>query len=78
MSDRYLSVDPIKCSGQGLCAEIIPEAVTLDDWGFPMIAAGPVPPRLHRLARKARAACPALALRFDADPGRRPPSAANR
>ena len=30
-----LKVDPIACDGHGLCAELLPELVTLDDWGFP-------------------------------------------
>jgi ferredoxin len=32
-----LRVDPIACDGRGLCAEILPELITLDDWGFPII-----------------------------------------
>ena len=30
-----LRVDPIACDGRGLCAETLPEMITLDDWGFP-------------------------------------------
>jgi ferredoxin len=33
---RRLRVDPIAC-GKRLCAEILPELITLDDWGFPVI-----------------------------------------
>ena len=28
-----LKVDPIACDGRGLCAELLPELITLDDWG---------------------------------------------
>ena len=29
-----LAVDLIGCDGRGLCAELLPELVTLDDWGL--------------------------------------------
>src|ERR1035438_5078457 len=32
-----LRVDPLAGDGRGLCAEILPELITLDDWGFPII-----------------------------------------
>ena len=38
-----LRVNPIACSGHGLCAELLPELVTLDEWGFPIVADQPVP-----------------------------------
>jgi ferredoxin len=63
-----LRVNPIACSGHGLCAELLPELITLDDWGYPMIADGPVPLRLAREARRAVTDCPALALRFTPQP----------
>jgi ferredoxin len=61
MSHR-LRVDPIACTGHGACAELLPELITLDDWGYPMLAAGPVPPELLAHARRAAQACPTLAL----------------
>ncbi len=61
MSTR-LVVNPITCTGHGLCAELLPELITLDEWGYPMIAAGSVPPRLLDHARRAVKACPTLAL----------------
>ena len=75
MSSRYLRVDPTLCVGHGLCAELFPERVRLDDWGFPMIAADEVPTWLYRAARRAQASCPALALKFDRTPPRKPPGA---
>ncbi len=59
---RELSVNRITCSGHGDCAELLPELVTPDEWGYPIVAGGPVPPRLERSAKRAVAACPALAL----------------
>jgi ferredoxin len=60
-----LAVDRIKCDGHGLCAEILPELIRLDDWGYPMIAPGPIPQHLLPLAKRAVEDCPipALALR---------------
>ncbi len=59
-----LHVNPIQCSGHGACAELLPELVTLDEWGYPIIAPGPVPAELEREARRAVTTCPALALRL--------------
>ncbi|HEX6855608.1 MAG TPA: hypothetical protein VF204_09955 [Streptosporangiaceae bacterium] len=39
-----------------------PELITLDPWGYPIVAPGPVPPAVAAHARRAVAACPALAL----------------
>ncbi|MBE1492998.1 ferredoxin [Amycolatopsis lexingtonensis] len=59
-----LSVDPIGCRGHGLCADLLPELVRLDEWGYPVLKPGPVPPELTADARRAANACPALALRL--------------
>jgi ferredoxin len=59
-----LRVNPIACSGHGLCAELLPELVTLDEWGFPIVADQPVPAGLARKARRAVTDCPALALKL--------------
>jgi ferredoxin len=64
-----LRVNPIACSGHGSCAGLLPELVTLDEWGYPVLAAGPVPPELARRARRAVRDCPALALLLSPDPG---------
>jgi ferredoxin len=61
MSER-LVVDPIACTGHGMCAELFPERITLDDWGYPMIAPGEIPLELREHALRAVRACPALAL----------------
>jgi ferredoxin len=64
-----LVVDPIACSRHGLCAELLPERVTLDDWGFPIVDGRPLDPALERLARRAADACPTLALKLRRDGG---------
>ncbi|MGO8882194.1 MAG: ferredoxin [Streptosporangiaceae bacterium] len=62
---RQLTVDPIACDGHALCADLLPELVELDEWGYPILAAGEVPPRLTGPARRAVRACPTLALRLE-------------
>jgi ferredoxin len=57
-----LRVNPIACSGHGVCAELLPELITVDEWGYPMISDMPVPAGLVRTARRAVTDCPALAL----------------
>ncbi len=70
MTDR-LRVNPIRCTAHGMCAEILPERVSLDDWGYPMIDAEPVGPELVALARRAVDACPVFALRLERERIRR-------
>lgn len=57
--------DPIRCGAHGYCAEILPERITLDDWGFPIISREPIGPELEDHARRAVAVCPLLALRLE-------------
>ena len=68
---RELRVDPIGCTGHGLCAELFPEWIELDDWGYPIVAGEPVPPELVEHARRAADACPTLALLLEPSPAER-------
>jgi ferredoxin len=70
MSD-ILRVNPIACEGHGLCAELFPERVRLDDWGYPIVDGTPVPGSLEQHMRRAVAACPTLALRLERAAARR-------
>ncbi len=67
-----LIVDPVVCAGYGICHELLPEVIDLDDWGFPLLrTTGPdrtsaaVPRAAERHAKRAAAACPKLALRVN-------------
>jgi len=63
-------VNPIACAAHGVCAELFPERITLDEWGYPIIDPRPIPDHLRDHARRAVAACPTLALLIgDAPPG---------
>ena len=66
-----IRVNPIECLAHGLCAEILPERIRLDEWGYPIVAEGEVPPHLEALARRAADACPTLALLLEDERGTR-------
>jgi ferredoxin len=65
MSDLVLRVNPILCDAHGLCAELLPERIELDEWGYPIVDETPVPRSLETHARRAVADCPVLALRLE-------------
>jgi ferredoxin len=69
VSER-LRVNPIACEAHGMCAELFPERITLDEWGYPLIDGSPVPPSEVEHARRAVEACPTFALLLERD--RRP------
>jgi ferredoxin len=70
-----LRVNPIACEAHGMCAELLPEAISLDEWGYPIVDGRPLPADLLAHAERAAAACPTFALllerRKDAHPRRR-------
>jgi len=78
-----LWIDWTACDGRGLCAELLPELLSRDPWGYPLPRDGTgapivpgaptVPGELAGHARRAVAACPALALRL-----LRPPAGCSR
>lgn len=57
-----LVVDPVACDGYGSCCELLPEWITADEWGYPIIRSDSVPAGLLPLAKRAVKACPRLAL----------------
>ena len=60
---RRLRVNPILCDGYGYCAEIVPERIGLDDWGFPIVSAELIDDdEVLGHARRAVGTCPRLAL----------------
>lgn len=65
---KQLRVNPILCEAHGVCAELFPELISLDRWGYPVLAAGSVPADLESLARRAVASCPTLALLLERSP----------
>ena len=60
-----LRVNPIACTAHGMCAELLPEVIELDPWGYPILLTPIVPPGVLDHARRAVDACPTLALLMD-------------
>ena len=61
--ETRLEVDRIRCDGYGMSAELLPELIELDDWGYPIVHSL-VPSRLEGVARRAVDVCPVLALKL--------------
>ena len=59
---KYLQVDPVACDAFGHCAELAPELIWLDEWGYPVLDRRPVTPDLEWAADQAVRACPRRAL----------------
>ena len=66
MSTERVHVNMIQCDGHGVCAELVPELIGLDEWGYPVISPDPVPPHLAKHAKRAVTLCPMLALKLEA------------
>jgi ferredoxin len=66
MSHR-LRVNPIACEAHGMCAELLPERITLDEWGYPVIDGAPLERRQVEHAIRAAQACPTFALLVERD-----------
>jgi ferredoxin len=69
---HQLRVNPIACNGHGVCAELLPEIIEPDPWGYPILRSAKIPPALVTHARRAVATCPTLALLLERAPARRP------
>jgi ferredoxin len=63
-----LDIDWTRCDGHGLCAALLPQRITRDEWGFPLIKSTAIRPDELVAARRTVAACPALALRLSPQP----------
>lgn len=72
MSSRpTLHVDWTRCDGHGTCADLLPELITRDDWGFPVLHGDAVVDgRAQQRADLAVEVCPMLALKVVSAPRR--------
>ncbi|WP_372736515.1 ferredoxin [Nocardioides sp.] len=68
MSSR-LRVDWPRCAGRGLCHELLPDHVSLDEWGYPVVTGDLTDADLQD-ARDAVSGCPEMALRIVSVPAR--------
>ena len=55
-------VDPVACDAYGYCAELLPESITLDEWGYPIVDGTPLPTELVSAAQRAARDCPRRAI----------------
>jgi ferredoxin len=62
MSSLHITVDPVACDGYGYCVELLPEAISLDEWGYPIIVDRALPPDLVAQAKRAVRDCPKRAI----------------
>ncbi|WGX99100.1 ferredoxin [Nocardioides sp. L-11A] len=65
MNAAVLEIDWTRCDGHGLCARLLPERITLDEHGYPVLGERTIPGPLIPHARRAVAVCPQLALRLE-------------
>ena len=62
MSPLRITIDPVACTAYGYCAELLPEAISLDEWGYPIVDNRPLPAELMALAKRAVRDCPTRAI----------------
>ena len=62
MSGLRITIDPVACEAYGYCAEMLPEAISLDEWGYPIVDDRPLPAELVALAKRAARDCPKRAI----------------
>jgi ferredoxin len=74
---QHVRVDPIACEAHGMCAELLPEMISLDEWGYPIVDGRPLPVELLAHAQRAAEACPTFALLIErrSAPAHAPPPA---
>ena len=60
-----LRVNRIDCVAHGLCAELLPEWIRLDECGYPILNDSDLPFELVEHARRATTHCPMFALSLD-------------
>jgi ferredoxin len=61
-----IRLNPITCKAHGVCAEMLPEWIELDEWGYPILDGAELPRHLIADAKRAAKSCPTLALALTA------------
>jgi ferredoxin len=62
VGELRITVDPVACEAYGYCAELLPEAVSLDEWGYPIVNDLRLTADFTALAKRAARACPKRAI----------------
>ena len=55
-------INPVLCEAFGYCAELLPEAIVLDEWGYPIVDDRPLPLDLLVVGKRAVRDCPRRAV----------------
>jgi len=66
--EERLRVDWIKCDGYGLCGDLLPDLIDLDDWRYPILRPVPVGREVRSDAQRAVDCCPMRALTIERVP----------
>ena len=53
-----LLIDPVACDAYGYCAELLPESISLDEWGYPIVDGKPLPARAGQRGQARRPGLP--------------------
>jgi ferredoxin len=69
MTTARITIDPVACDAYGYCAELLPEAIVLDEWGYPIVDGRPLPAGLVAAARRAARDCPRRAITLTSKSG---------
>ena len=69
---HHVRVNPIACEAHGICAELLPERITLDEWGYPIVDGRPLHGEELEHARRAARSCPTLAVILERERARTP------
>jgi ferredoxin len=60
-----LAVDWTRCDGHGLCAALLPDAISLDEFGYPIFDRRALERETSTNLRRVANTCPALAIRME-------------
>jgi ferredoxin len=69
-NELHVTIDPVACDAYGYCAELLPEAIVLDEWGYPIVDSRPLSGELLAVATRAVRDCPKRAITLRQKKGR--------
>jgi len=69
VSRLRISINPAVCDAYGYCAELLPEVIVLDEWGYPIVDPRPLANGLVETAKRAVRDCPKRAIELRASSG---------
>ena len=64
-AETWLRVDWVRCDGYGLCGDLAPAVIELDQWRYPILRPGRIDPADLDVIQRAVDCCPMRALILD-------------